>query len=186
MKNNKGLIIAIICIAVAIAGIVTAMILTGVFSQKGKEENAVSTTAKIEEITAFSAVPNLMSKIIRKYGELVKENSIKNYSSPVQKAIISIDSDLTADLSLNHLSSIQNISPAYLSNIFHKETGDTLTDFVNKKRISYAKRLLDTTNMQIQAVAQRCGIVDIHYFSRIFKKQVGCTPKEYREKSIKN
>ena len=55
MKNNKGLIIAIICIAVAIAGIVAAMILTGVFSQKDNEETAVSTTAKIEETTVIPA-----------------------------------------------------------------------------------------------------------------------------------
>ena len=55
MKNNKGLIIAIICIAVAIVGIVTAMIVTGRFSQKDKEENAVSTTAKVEETTAIPA-----------------------------------------------------------------------------------------------------------------------------------
>ena len=136
---------------------------------------------EIEDVTNLTAISTLMSKILRKYCYLVKENSTKSYSAPVQKAIIFIDSDLTADLSLNHLASLQNITPAYLSNVFHKETGEKLTDFVNKKRINYAKQLLDTTNLQIQTIAQRCGIVDIHYFSRIFKKHTNKTPKEYRE-----
>ena len=136
---------------------------------------------EIEDISNLSAISTLMSRILRKYCYLVKENSIKSYSAPVQKAIIFIDSDLTADLSLNHLAQLQNISPAYLSNIFHKETGEKLTDYVNKKRVNYAKQLLDTTNLQIQTIAQRCGIVDVHYFSRIFKKHTGKTPKEYRE-----
>ena len=139
----------------------------------------------IEETRNLSTISALMSKILRKYCSLVKENSIKSFSAPVQKAIISIDSDLTANLSLNHLAEIQNISPAYLSNIFHKETGETLTEFVNKKRIAYARQLLDTTNLQIQTIAQRCGIVDVHYFSRIFKKYVDKTPKEYRAQSRK-
>lgn len=136
---------------------------------------------EIESITNISAVPALMTKFTRKYCNLVRENSIKNYSAPVQKAIIFIDSDLTADLNLNHLAEIQNISPAYLSNLFHKETGETLTEFVNKRRINYARKLLDTSSLQIQTIALRCGIVDVHYFSRTFKKYVGKTPKEYRD-----
>lgn len=140
---------------------------------------------EIESISNVNAVPALMSKLLKKYCNLVRENSIKNYSAPVQKAIIFIDSDLTANLNLNHIAQMQNISPAYLSNIFHKETGETLTEFVNKRRINYARKLLDTTALQIQTVALRCGIVDIHYFSKIFKKYVGKTPKEYRENSQK-
>ncbi len=136
---------------------------------------------EIEDVSNLTALSALMSKILRKYCYLVKEKSTKSYSAPVQKAIIFIDSDLTADLSLNHLAKLQNISPPYLSNIFHKETGEKLTEYVNKKRVNYARQLLETTNLQIQTVAQRCGIVDIHYFSRIFKKYTNKTPKEYRE-----
>lgn len=55
-----------------------------------------------------------------------------------------------------------------------------LTEYVNRKRIEYGVLLLNTTNMQIQTIAQHCGISDINYFTRIFKKQIGKTPKEYR------
>ncbi len=55
MKNNKGIIIAIISIAVAIVGIVAALIVTGRFSQKDNEPTALSTTSKVEETTAVPA-----------------------------------------------------------------------------------------------------------------------------------
>jgi YesN/AraC family two-component response regulator len=55
-----------------------------------------------------------------------------------------------------------------------------LTEFVNRKRVEYGVLLLNTTSMQVQTIAQHCGISDINYFTRIFKKYIGKTPKEYR------
>ena len=106
---------------------------------------------------------------------------MKHFSPPVQKAIIYIDSDLTANLSLSAIAEAQNVSASYLSWLFKQETGETLTDHVNKKRINLATKLLETTNLQIQTIAQYCGILDVQYFSKVFKKYVGKSPKEYRE-----
>ena len=47
-------------------------------------------------------------------------------------------------------------------------------------REEYGVLLLNTTNMQVQTIAQHCGISDINYFTRIFKKYIGKAPKEYR------
>ncbi len=135
---------------------------------------------EIELLSSTSGVPTIMGNMYRSYCRLVKKHAIKNYSSPVQKTITCIDADLTADLSLSALASMQNVSPAYLSTIFKKETGQTLTEYVNLKRIKMATRLLDTTSLQVQTVAQHCGILDVHYFSKLFKKYMGKTPKEYR------
>jgi transcriptional regulator GlxA family with amidase domain len=44
-----------------------------------------------------------------------------------------------------------------------------------------ATELLESTNLQIQTIAMHCGIIDVQYFSKIFKKHIGKTPKEYRE-----
>ena len=75
---------------------------------------------------------------------------------------------------------MQNISPSYLSALFKQEVGKTLTEYVNSKRIERAMQLLETTRLQVQTIAQNCGILDVHYFSKIFKKTTGMTPKEYR------
>ena len=119
--------------------------------------------------------------MVRKYCLLVKNHSLKGYSMLVRKVITNIIYDLTADLSLKVQAKELNVNPSYLSTLFKKETGQTLTEFVNRKRIEHAILLLNSTDMQIQVVAQYCGIPDVNYFTKTFKKIVGKTPKEYRE-----
>ncbi len=136
---------------------------------------------KIEQLNSTAAVQGLMSEMFSSYCRLVKKHSMKHFSPPVQKAIIYIDSDLTANLSLSAIAEAQNVSASYLSWLFKQETGETLTDHVNKKRVKLATKLLETTNLQIQTIAQYCGILDVQYFSKVFKKYVGKSPKEYRE-----
>ncbi len=135
---------------------------------------------RIEQLTTVAQVRTLMGEMATSYCRLVRKYKTEKYSSPVQKSIICIDADLTQDLTLAKLAKLQNVSAAYLSALFKKETGRTLTDYVNLKRVEYAKTLLAGTELQIQTIAQHCGILDIHYFSRVFKKYTGITPKEYR------
>lgn len=136
---------------------------------------------KIERLPSVSQGQSLMQEMFQSYCRLVRKHSMKDYSAPVQKTIAQIDADLTADLSLHALAVSQNISDGYLSALFHRETGQTLTAFVNERRMKAACRLLSTTKLQIQTVAQHCGVLDVHYFSRLFKKYTGMTPLEYRE-----
>ncbi len=136
---------------------------------------------KIEMITSETALTTLTKEMVRKYCLLVKNHSLKGYSLLVQKIITRIDADLTADLSLKTQAELLNVNSSYLSTLFKKETGITLTEYVNRKRIEHALFLLNSTNMQIQMVAQYCGISDVNYFTKIFKKMIGKTPKEYRE-----
>lgn len=140
---------------------------------------------RIEHATSVAAVQDIMIEMFLTYCRLVKKHSIRQYSPPVQKALTHIESDLSADLSLSTLAAIQGISASYLSNIFKKETGQTVTDYVNSKRMDYASHLLGTTKQQIQTIAQQCGILDVQYFSKLFKKYKGVTPKEHR-KSVQN
>ena len=136
---------------------------------------------KIETITSLEQGQHLFSEMIRKYCFLVKNHSLKDYSLLVQKVVTRIDTDLAADQSLKTHAKLLNVHPSYLSALFHKETGLTLTDYVNQKRVEHGVFLLNTTNMQIQTVAQHCGISDLNYFTRIFKKQIGKTPSEYKK-----
>lgn len=135
---------------------------------------------RIELVNSVSQMPDFMLEILRTYCRLVRRHSVKDYSPLVQKVIIKVENDLTCDLSLNEMAKICNVSPNYLSNLFKSQTGKTLTQYVNGKRVNYAKHLLKTTNLQIQTIAQHCGILDFHYFCRIFKSITGKTPSEYR------
>lgn len=136
---------------------------------------------KIEQLPAIEQAPALLNEMFCSYCRLVKRHAMKPYSPPVQKTIACIETDLSADLKLHTLAKLQNLSSAYLSDLFKRETGQTLTAFVNQKRIQQAMQLLRSTHLQIQTIAQHCGMPDVQYFSKLFKKMTGKTPREFRE-----
>ena len=136
---------------------------------------------QIERLPTTADGKNLMREMFRSYCRLVRKHSMKDYSPLIRKAVILIESDLSASLSLRSIAEALGVSPGYLSTAFKKETGSTITEFILKKRMKHAAHLLRTTSLQIQTVALHCGIMDVQYFSKIFKKSVGKTPKEFRE-----
>ncbi|MBQ4595441.1 MAG: helix-turn-helix transcriptional regulator [Firmicutes bacterium] len=136
---------------------------------------------EIESFNTVKIIPDFMKKIFEAYCRLVRKHATSNYSRLVRDVIIYIDSDLSIDLSLKKLAEINGVSASYLSTCFKKETGKNYADYVNSKRMSQAKHLLKTTRLQVQTVAQYCGFPDMQYFSKVFKKYTGYTPREYRE-----
>lgn len=136
---------------------------------------------KIESVHSVSHSLHLQGDMIREYCLLVKQHSLSKYSHLVGKAITLISYDITADLSLNSLATQLNVSPSYLSALFKKECGVTLTEYVNNRRIEHAITLLHHTDKLIHTIAYECGIQDTNYFIRLFKKQTGLTPQKYRE-----
>jgi YesN/AraC family two-component response regulator len=111
----------------------------------------------------------------------VYKHSAKKLSPIVKKTVLIIDSDISAELSLQGLASKLGVSAGYLATVFKKETGKTVLEYIKDKRIEHATYLLETTSLQIQTVALHCGVMDVQYFSKMFKNKTGKTPKEYRE-----
>ena len=136
---------------------------------------------QIENIFSMNESMHLQEKMIRSYCLLVKNHSLSKYSNLIGKSITLIYYDLTADLSLNSIAQTLNVNPSYLSSLFRKECGCTLTDYVNNRRIEHAVTLLNTTDKQIQNIAFECGIQDTNYFIKLFKKYTGLTPTGYKE-----
>ncbi len=136
---------------------------------------------KIELRNSTDEIMSFMLEMLKIYCQLVKKHSVKSYSPTVQKVIVLIEADLSANLTLSELAKTQNINASYLSTIFKNETGKNITTYVNEKRIELAEELLKSTNLQIQTIAQYCGIFDVHYFSRLFKKMTNKTPGDYRK-----
>ena len=136
---------------------------------------------KIELQLSVEGVVELFQEIVIKYTILVKNHSLCQYSPLIRKVMVNIDKDLTGDLTLRTQARLLAVNPSYLSAAFKKDTGFTLTEYVTRKRMEYARFLLDSTNMQIHTIASYCGIPDICYFTKIFKRQVGMSPTEYRK-----
>ena len=139
---------------------------------------------KIEQLSRTEQSAELMREIFVGYCSLVQQHALKNYSRTVQTAMLLVDSDLSANLTLHSLAANLDVSAGYLSTVFKQETGQTLTAYIRSRRIQHARHLLRTTTLQIGTIALHCGIPDLHYFSKLFKKETGMTPGQYREQDI--
>lgn len=92
-----------------------------------------------------------------------------------------ISSNLQGDLTLTTLAEIGGFNTSYLSRLFKQVYKVTITEYVLKKRMEEAKRLLVKTNEQIQKIAEKTGYQSSHSFSRAFRGYQGVSPMEYRE-----
>ncbi len=135
---------------------------------------------RIENMADEAEENALIRDMIKEYCAYVQRYSLKNYSPLVQKVINHINLNLNGTLSLKSLAAMCYISPSYLSNIFKQETGQTLTDYINSQRISRAALRLTISDVSIATVAESVGILDVNYFTKMFKRMMGVTPTHYR------
>ena len=77
-----------------------------------------------------------------------------------------------------------NISPAYLSTLFKKVSGQSISDTIAALRIESACRYLSSTNLSLKEISSKCGYANQYYFSNSFKKRLGISPSVYREQQI--
>ena len=84
-------------------------------------------------------------------------------------------------LTLSQISEKFFISASHLSHVFKRETGLSPIQYMMQRRIGEAQSLLVETSLTIQEIDERLGFTDSAHFSKMFKKCVGVTPKEYRK-----
>jgi len=140
-----------------------------------------SMARRLETMRSPAETLQLYGTMVHKYCLLVKNHSMQKYSLLVQQVLLRTETDLASDLSLKAHAEHLNVNASYLSTLFKKETGVTLTEHVNRARIDHAIFLLNASDLQIQTIAQSCGIPDVNYFTKLFKRIIGKTPKEYRQ-----
>ncbi len=143
----------------------------GLFGQISRRIEAANVTDR--------NMKEILADMTRKYCMLVRNYSLRGYSPVIQKVVNHINLNLSRDLSLKRLSVEYSVNASYLSALFKKEMGMTLTDYISQQRIRHAITLLNSTSLQIQDIASESGIYDVNYFRKLFKKITGKTPTEY-------
>lgn len=141
----------------------------------------ISFSEKIRAENSRDRLLLLPQQMIHKYSLIVRNHSLEQYSHTIRNAINYINLNLQEPLSLSYVAEQINKNASFLSNQFKKETGQTITNFIHDCRIEQAIRLLNTSNLSVQEIAERVGILELNYFSKLFKKKVGMSPTEYKK-----
>ena len=136
---------------------------------------------RIKDANSQREFAHLPFDIVRKYSMLAKNYTYEKYSYLIRNVINYIDQHLSSELTLSILAEEFDKNPSYLSNAFKKEVGETLTSYIGKQRIQASLRYFNTTNMSVAEVAEAVGIPDFGYFSKLFKRHVGVSPREYKK-----
>ncbi|MCI8549658.1 MAG: AraC family transcriptional regulator [Lachnospiraceae bacterium] len=97
-----------------------------------------------------------------------------------KKAVLYIARNFSTPITLEDAAAHIHLSPAYFSTFFKQATGSSFKEYLNKIRIKESKRLLANSDYSIIDIAVAVGFSDQSYFSRVFKKYTGLTPKQYR------
>ena len=114
------------------------------------------------------------------------DSSMENYHNQIYNVAMGYikENFERSGLCLNDIAQHVNISPAYLSTLFKKVSGQSISDTIAALRIESACRYLSSTNLSLKEISSKCGYANQYYFSNSFKKRLGISPSVYREQQI--
>lgn len=81
---------------------------------------------------------------------------------------------------LNYIYKSASVSRRQFDSLFKKVYGVTPNRYINNLKVSYAKKMLESSNLSVAEIADICGFCDVYYFSNYFKKETGCSPTQFR------
>lgn len=116
---------------------------------------------------------------IRLFSHIVGSNRRSGKDKLITAIQDYIDENLNGKLQLNEVAEVFGLSPAYLSVLFKKNTETGFSEYVYTKKIDRAKEMLLSGDMKIYEVADALGFESAYYFSKVFKKVDGHSPREY-------
>ena len=137
---------------------------------------------KMREVSINSGdIYDYMQELLERALMLRDRESENQGKRVLKKGLEYIEENFSEDsLSLNSVAGAIGVSGNYFSSVFSQEMQMTFIEYVTKKRMEKAKKLLRQTDKHSGEIAAEVGYKDPHYFSFVFKKTVGCTPREYR------
>lgn len=111
------------------------------------------------------------------------DSSLQNYHNQIYTMALGYirENFETNTLCLNDIARHANISPAYLSSLFKKVSGQSISDTITALRIESACHYLESTSLSLKEISTKCGYTNQYYFSNSFKKKLGMSPSAYRE-----
>ena len=123
-------------------------------------------------------VMNLLNYILLEIKDILDFDSSNKH---IIQIIRYINEHITEPITLSTISAAINLSKEYTSHIFKKETGKTITDYINERKLIIAKDMVLSTSYPLTYISDRLGYENYSYFSKVFKKQFDTTPRILRK-----
>ena len=136
---------------------------------------------KIEHFTSIEELSVWVTGIMHRFIDYTFDFSRIKHIDAVYKAMEYVRANYDKKMTLDEIARSAYLSRAYLSSIFKEETGESLSAYINRVRIEKSKVLLMDKDVSLIDIANLCGFEDQSYFTRVFKKTVGVSPKKYRD-----
>ncbi len=114
---------------------------------------------------------------------IIREDSAATGNPLINEVLHYIGKHYMEDLSLSSLADTFFLSKEHLSRLFKRETGTNLFSYIMELKLNDAKELLSSTEMTLEEIAFKLGFSNGNYFSKVFKKNTGQSPREYRSTS---
>ena len=138
-----------------------------------------SACPELETVAGFSR----LFAWIRKQGAYEAASQAEGVTSPTDRlkpVLEYIEGHYPAAISLEDLAAVAGMNPKYFCRVFRSLTHHSPVDYLNFYRIEQAANLLDSTDLPVTEVGNRCGFFESSYFTKVFKKYKGTTPVAYR------
>jgi AraC-like DNA-binding protein len=139
---------------------------------------------RLEELQDIHEVKKLMEKAFADFAERVHTSQIEQYSKPISLCQNFIFNHVYENITLSQLSELVQLTPNYLSSLFKKETGVSLSEYIQKVKIDEAKNLLTLTSCSLSEICTLLNFTDQSYFIKVFKKFAGVTPKHFKDNPV--
>lgn len=137
----------------------------------------------IEKFKTIEQLRNWIINVLKGMNELMIKGDITEKRDVVEEVKRYLYKNYAKNITLQDISERFYINPYYFSQLFKKKTGETYQRFLTNLRISRAKKLIEETELRIYEVCELVGYTDTNHFNRLFEKNVGMKPSEYRKKS---
>ena len=137
----------------------------------------------LESISRFRTVEQLKNWIVnmlKSMNELMLKENLPQRRDIVAEIKEYINKNYNQEISLNDIADRFYMNPYYLSQLFKKRTGETYQKYLTDIRMNRARKLLEETDLKIYEISEIIGYNDSNYFSRVFERQAGMKPLEYR------
>ncbi|AIQ51518.1 helix-turn-helix domain-containing protein [Paenibacillus sp. FSL R7-0331] len=135
----------------------------------------------IEELNDIPAVDLAQTAALCDFADHVRDNRRSKQSRTSALCQNYIFNHLYEEITLGRLAEIARLNPSYLSQLFKKETGLAVSDYIQQERIEEAKRLMALPGLSLSDIAARLHFNDQSYFTKVFKKLTGLTPRQFRK-----